>query len=55
MAVMALLGVLALIVIAAVVIADSSSTTVVHAQKVVAHDVSSAVDQLTNLVDKYTK
>ncbi len=55
MAVMALLAVLALIVIAAVVIADSSSSTVVHYQKVVAHDARSAVDQLSNLVSKYTK
>ena len=52
---MALLAVLALIVIAAVVIADSSSSTVVHYQKVVAHDAQSAVDQLSNLVNKYTK
>jgi len=55
MGVMALLAVVALIVIAAVVIADSSSSTVVHSEKVVAHDVSSAVNKVTNLVDKYTK
>ncbi len=55
MVVMALLAVLALIVIAAVVIADSSSSTIVHYQKVVAHDAQSAIDQLSNLVNKYTK
>jgi eukaryotic-like serine/threonine-protein kinase len=55
MAVMALLAVLALLVIAAVVIADSSSSTVVHFQKVVAHDAQSAVNQLSGLVNKYTK
>jgi hypothetical protein len=55
MALMALLAVLALVVIAAVVIADSSSSTVVHSEKVVAHDVQSAVNQVTSLVDKYTK
>jgi serine/threonine-protein kinase len=55
MALMALLGVLALLVIAAVVIADSSSPTVVHYQKVVAHDAQSAINQLSDLVNKYTK
>jgi serine/threonine-protein kinase len=55
MAVMALLGVLALVVIAAVVIADSSSPTVVHYQKVVAHDAQSAINQVTDLINKYTK
>ena len=55
MVVMALVAVLALLVIAAVVIADSSSSTVVHFQKVVAHDAQSAVNQLGDLVNKYTK
>ena len=55
MVVMALVAVLALLVIAAVVIADSSSSTVVHFQKVVAHDAQSAVNQLSDLVNKYTK
>ena len=37
---------LALIVIAAVLIANSTSNTVVHCQKVVAHDAQSAIDQV---------
>ncbi len=55
MVLMALLAVLALIVIAAVVIADSSSSTVVHYQKVIAHDAQSAINQVSDLINKYTK
>jgi hypothetical protein len=47
--------VLALIVIAAVVIADSSSSTVVHYKKVIAHDAQSAINQVSDLINKYTK
>jgi hypothetical protein len=42
-------------VIAAVVIADSTSTTVVHYQKVIAHDAQSAINQVSSLISKYTK
>ena len=49
------LAVLALIVIAAVTISNSTSNTVVHYQKVVAHDAQSAINQLPNLINKYTK
>jgi eukaryotic-like serine/threonine-protein kinase len=52
---LALLGVLALIAIAAVLIANSTSNTVVHYQKVVAHDAHSAINQLQNIISKYTK
>ncbi len=55
MGVLALLAVLALIVIAAVVIADSSSSTVVHYKKVIAHDAQSAINQVSDLINKYTK
>ena len=46
---------LALIVIAAVLIANSTSNTVVHYQKVVAHDAQSAITQLQSLINQYTK
>jgi len=55
MGVLALLAVLALIVIAAVVISDSTSSTVVHYQKIIAHDAQSAISQVQNLINKYTK
>jgi hypothetical protein len=55
MAVIALVAVFALVVIAAVAIADSSSPTVVHYQRVVAHDAQSAINQLTSLINQYTK
>jgi serine/threonine protein kinase len=50
-----LLGVLALIVIAAVLISDSTSSTVVHYQKVIAKDANSAINQIQSLINKYTK
>jgi eukaryotic-like serine/threonine-protein kinase len=49
------LGVLALVVVAAVLIADSASTTVVHYKKVVARDAQSAISQLENIINTYTK
>ncbi len=52
---LSLLAVLALIAIAAVLIANSTSNTVVHYQKVVARDAQSAITQLQNLINKYTK
>jgi hypothetical protein len=55
MAVLALLGVLALIVIAAVTISNSTSNTVVQYRKVVARDAQSAINQLTDIINKYTK
>jgi serine/threonine-protein kinase len=55
MAVLALVGVLALIVIAAVTISNSTSNTVVHYRKVVAHDAQSAINQLSDIINKYTK
>jgi eukaryotic-like serine/threonine-protein kinase len=55
MALMALIAVFALVVIAAVVIASSTSPTVVHYQKVVAHDAQSAINQLSGLINQYTK
>jgi eukaryotic-like serine/threonine-protein kinase len=55
MAVLALLAVLALIVIAAVTISNSTSNTVVHYRKVVARDAQSAINQLSGIINKYTK
>ncbi|MFL5861661.1 MAG: protein kinase domain-containing protein, partial [Solirubrobacteraceae bacterium] len=49
MAVLALLAVLALIVIAAVTISNSTSNSVVHYKKVVAHDAQSAINQLRDI------
>jgi beta-lactam-binding protein with PASTA domain len=50
-----LVGVLALIVIAAVVISNSTSNMVVHYKQVVGNDAQSAINQLQSLVNKYTK
>ena len=55
MAVLALVAVLALIVIAAVTISNSTSNTVVHYKKVVAHDAQSAINQMRDLINQYTK
>jgi serine/threonine-protein kinase len=52
---LAVLAVLALIVIAVVLIANSTSTTVVHYRKVVGSDVQQAINQMQQLLDKYTK
>jgi eukaryotic-like serine/threonine-protein kinase len=55
MALLALLAVLALIVIAAVVISDSTSSTVVHYQKIIGRDAQSVINQVQSLISKYTK
>ena len=55
MAVLALIGVVALIVIAAVIISNSTSNTIVHYRKVVAHDAQSAINQVRSLINQYTK
>jgi eukaryotic-like serine/threonine-protein kinase len=55
MAALAVLAVLALIVIAVLLIADSTSTTVVHYRKVVGSDARQAINQMQQLLDKYTK
>ena len=55
MVLLALLAVFALVVIAAVVISNSTSNTVVHYQKIIAHDAQSAISQLQSLINKYTK
>ena len=55
MGLLALMAVLALIVIAAVLISDSTSTTVVHYQKVIAKDAQDAINQLQGLISRYTK
>jgi serine/threonine-protein kinase len=52
---LSLLAVLALIAIAAVLIANSTSNTVVHYQKIVGHDAQTAIAQLQKLIDKYTR
>jgi predicted lysophospholipase L1 biosynthesis ABC-type transport system permease subunit len=55
MAFLAVVAVLVLIVIAAVTISNSTSNTVVHYKKIVAHDASSAISQMEDLINKYTK
>jgi serine/threonine-protein kinase len=52
---LAVIAVFALVVIAAVAITNSTSNTVVHYRKVVAHDAQSAINQIQNLVNQYTK
>ena len=42
-------------VAAAVTISASTSSSVVHFRKVVAHDTGNAVQQFQNLVNQYTK
>ncbi|MGP0049399.1 MAG: protein kinase domain-containing protein [Solirubrobacteraceae bacterium] len=54
MGVLVLLGVLALIVIAAVLISDSASPTVVHYQKIVGNDAQQVITELQSLISKYT-
>jgi serine/threonine protein kinase len=54
-ALLALVAVLALIVIAAVTISNSTSNSVVQYRKIVAHDAQSAINQLQDLINKYTK
>jgi uncharacterized protein YpmS len=53
-ALLALLVVIAIIVVAAVVISNDASSTAVHYQKVVGHDAQSAVDQLKQIINKYS-
>ena len=55
MAFLAMVAVLVLIVIAAVTISNSTSNTVVHYKKIVAHDANSAISQMEDLINKYTK
>ncbi len=50
-----LLCIFAAAVIAAVVIATGTSSTVVQFRKVVAHDAQSAIQQVQNIINKYTK
>jgi beta-lactam-binding protein with PASTA domain len=52
---LAALVVAALIVVAIILITHGNSPTVVHYRKVVGNDVSQAVDQMQQLIDKYTK
>ncbi len=55
MALLALLAVFAVVVIAAVVISDSTTSTAVHYQKIIARDAQSAISQIQSLVKQYTK
>ncbi|HET8977129.1 MAG TPA: protein kinase [Solirubrobacteraceae bacterium] len=55
MGLLLLLAVVVAIVIAAVTIANSTSNTAVHYQKVVARDAHSALSQLQGLINQYTK
>ncbi|HET9103896.1 MAG TPA: protein kinase [Solirubrobacteraceae bacterium] len=55
LALLALLAVFAIVVIVAVAISNSTSNTVVHYQKVIATDAQSAINQVRNLINQYTK
>jgi eukaryotic-like serine/threonine-protein kinase len=55
MVLLALIAVFALVVIAAVLIAGSTSPTVVHSEKVISRDAQSAINQLSSMINKYTK
>jgi serine/threonine-protein kinase len=55
MVLLALIAVFALVAIAAVLISSSTSPTVVHSEKVISHDAQSAIDQLSSMINKYTK
>jgi serine/threonine-protein kinase len=55
MVLLALIAVFALVVIAAVLISSSTSPTVVHSEKVISHDAQSAINQLSSMINKYTK
>ena len=55
MVLLALLAVFALVVIAAVVISNSASNTMVHYQKIIARDAQSAISQIQSLINQYTK
>jgi serine/threonine protein kinase len=50
-----LLVVIIVVVIVAVAVANSTSNTVIHYQRVVGHDAQSAINQLQNLINQYTK
>jgi hypothetical protein len=54
MALLAVIGVFALVVIGAVLISNSTSKSVVHYRNVVPHDVNSAIKQVQSIIDKYT-
>jgi predicted outer membrane protein len=43
------------VVAAAIAISAGTSRSVVHFRKVVAHDAQSAINQVQNLVNQYTK
>ena len=54
MVLLALIAGFALVVIAAVAISNSTSSTAVHFQKVIARDYNSAISQIQNLINQYT-
>jgi serine/threonine-protein kinase len=55
MALLALVVVFAIVAIAAVIISTSASPTVVHSERVIAHDAQSAINQLSSMINQYTK
>jgi hypothetical protein len=46
---------LAAAVVIALVIATSTSTTIVHLRTTFSHDVNKVINQLSNLINQYTK
>jgi eukaryotic-like serine/threonine-protein kinase len=55
LALLVLAVVLLIVVVAAIAIANSTSSTVIHYQRIAAHDAQSAVRQVQNLINQYTK
>jgi hypothetical protein len=55
MAFAALIAVLVVVVVVAIAIVNGTSSTVVHYHRIVARDAQSAINQLQNLVNQYTK
>jgi serine/threonine protein kinase len=55
LALLVLAVVLLIVVIAAIAIANSTSNTVIHYQRIVGHDAQSALQQLQGLINQYTK
>jgi Tfp pilus assembly protein PilE len=55
LALLVLAVVLLIVVIAAIAIANSTSNTVIHYQRIVGQDAQSALQQVQSLINQYTK
>jgi serine/threonine protein kinase len=52
---MLLLLALIVVVVVVIIVTTATSSTIVHYQKVIAHDAHSAIDQVTAIIKRYTK